>query len=221
HKGGVHVDALMKGASYEHINPALVGNTQIVILSDLSGRANIVEIAKKFGYKITKDDFRVKEMLQAVEEMEKQGYDIGDIPSEQFLLVERFFGKKKEFFKIETWRIMSEQRNGEYSECVLTGVVDGKTREVVAPVNGGPVNAAYRSLRKMVATNYQQIKEIKLIDYKVMIAEDKGPASSVRVYVIFTDNKDEWGCVGVSTNILEASLFAIEKGFKYYLLKNC
>ena len=220
HKGGVHVDALMKGASYEHMNPLLVGNKQSIVLSELSGKANIVEIAKKYGYDVNKEDIRVKEMLAKVEEMEKKGYDIGDIPAEQYLLVERFFGKKKEIFKINTWRIMSEHRNGEYSECVITGSVDDKQREVVAPVNGGPVDAVYRSLQKMIATNYKEIKEVTLVDYKVMIAEESGAGSSVRVYVEFKHNDEEWGCVGVSGNILEASLMAIEKGFKYFMLRN-
>ena len=84
---------------------------------------------------------------------------------------------------------MSEHRNGEYSECVITGLVDNKQREVVAPLKGGPVDAAYRSLQKMIATNYKQIEEVLLYDYKVMIAQDAGASSSVRVYIEFKDGK--------------------------------
>lgn len=221
HKGGIHVDAVMKGASYEHIDPSLVGNKREIILSDLSGKANIVEVAKKFNVEVKKDDERVSAMLKAVELMEKKGYDIGDLNAEQFLLVDKFFGQGKDFFKIDTWKIMSEQRNGEFSEAVLTGTVDGKNREVVAPVVGGPVGAAYSALMKMIGTNHKEMKEIKLINYKVMIAEDQGANSSVRVYIEFKNGKEEWGTVGVSPNILEASLEAIEKGFRYYLVKWC
>jgi 2-isopropylmalate synthase len=160
-------------------------------------------------------------MLKKVELLEKKGYDIGNLPAEQYLLVHTFFGRKKDFFKIKSWKIMSEHRKDEYSECVLTGFVDGKNREVVAPVNGGPVDAAFHSLKKMISTNYKKINEVSLVNYKVMIAEDLGARSSVRVYIEFKNKGEEWGTVGVSSNILKASLEAIEKGFRYYLLKNC
>ena len=221
HKGGIHVDAMIKGASYEHINPELVGNKRDIVLSELSGKANIVATAKKFGYNADKDDPKVKDMLNEIEMLENKGYDIGNLPAEQLLLVEKFFGKKREFFKIETWKVMSEQRNGEFSESVITGVVDGKERQAVAPVKGGPVEAMYHALVKLIATNYNKIGTVKLINYKVMIAQDKGAESSVRVYIEFKDGSEEWGTVGVSTNILEASLEAIEKGFRYYLLRYC
>ena len=221
HKGGIHVDAIMKGASYEHIDPSKVGNKRDIVLSDLSGKANIIEVAKKFGFKVKKDNPKVALMLKEVELLEKKGYDIGDLNAEQFLLVDKHFGKGKEFFDIKTWKITSEQRNGEFSESVITGTVDGKNREVVAPVHGGPVDAAYHALMKMIATNYKQIKDIQLINYKVMIAEDQGAESSVRVYIEFKNEKEEWGTVGVSPNILEASLEAIEKGFRYFLVRHC
>jgi len=219
HKGGIHVDALMKGASYEHINPHLVGNKQDIILSELSGKSNIVEVVKKFGHSVDKNNPQVKKMLDKVEELEKKGYDVGSLKAEQYLLTEHFFGNKKEFFEIKTWKVMSEQRNGEFSECVITGTVDSKSREVVAPVDGGPVDASFKALQKMIATNYKNINNVKLINYKVMIAEDQGAESSVRVYIEFKSNGEEWGTVGVNPNILEASLEAIGKGFRYYLLK--
>jgi 2-isopropylmalate synthase len=221
HKGGIHVDAVMKGASYEHIDPVTVGNRRDIVLSDLSGKANIVEVARKFGFKVKKDNPDVATMLKEVENLEKKGYDIGDLNAEQCLLADKYFGKKNGYFKIDTWKITTEQRNGEFSECVLTGTVDGKNREVVAPVHGGPVDAIFNALMKMVATNYKKIKSVKLINYKVMIAEDQGAESSVRVYIEFRDGKEEWGTVGVSGNILEASLEAIEKGFRYFLVKYC
>ena len=220
HKGGIHVDAIMKGASYEHINPELVGNKRDIVLSDLSGKANIVGVLKKFNVKADKNHPNVKKMLDKVEELERKGYDVGSLPAEQFLLKEEFFGNKGKIFTINTWKIVSEQRNGEFSECVLTGKVNGKDVEVVAPVKGGPVDAVYHALKKMITSLHKEIEKVELINYKVMIAEDQGAESSVRVYIEFKDNGNEWGTAGVSTNILEASLEAIEKGFRYYLLKN-
>ncbi|MBU0629157.1 MAG: citramalate synthase [Nanoarchaeota archaeon] len=218
HKGGVHVDALMKGASYEHIDMTLVGNKRKIILSELSGKANIVEVLKKFNVKVSKDHPNVQKMLEKVEELERKGYDIGTLPAEQFLLKEEFFGKKGKIFEIKAWKILSEVKDEEFSECVLSGKINGKEIKVVAPVKGGPVDAVYSALKKMIEPMNPKIVNVQLINYKVMIAEDKGAESSVRVYIEFKDNGDEWGTVGVSTNILEASLEAIEKGFKHYLL---
>ncbi len=220
HKGGIHVDALMKGASYEHINPELVGNKRGIVLSDLSGKANIIEVLKKFNIKVKKDDVKVEKMLKKVELLERKGYDIGSLPAEQFLLKEEFFGKRGGVFNIATWKIASEQKNGEFSECILTGKVNGKEIEVVAPVKGGPVDAVYHALRKMVGSLHKEIEKVQLVNYKVMIAEDLGAESSVRVYIEFKNNGEEWGTVGASTNILEASLEAIEKGLRYFLLRH-
>jgi 2-isopropylmalate synthase len=220
HKGGIHVDAVMKGASYEHINPEAVGNVRDIVLSDLSGKANIIELLKKFNIKANKDDPKVKEMLDEVEKLEKKGYDIGNLDAEKYLLVDKFFGKNKDFFKIKTWKVSSEQKNGEFSEALITGTVDGKESEATSPVKGGPVDAIYTALKKLITKKHKEIEKLSLINYKVMIAQDLGAESSVRVYIEFKNGSEEWGTVGVSTNIIEASLEAIEKGFRYYLVKN-
>ena len=219
HKGGVHVDAVMKGASYEHINPELVGNSREFVLSDLSGKATIVEVAKKFGYKLTKDDSKVKNMLAKVEQMEKEGYDIGSLKAEQFLLVEEFIGGKKSPFNVDSWEILSEHKGKEQTTCRMSGAVKGVGVGKKDAVEGGPVDAAYRALQKMIAQIHKQIYDVKLTNYKVMIAEDKGAESTVRVYIEFKDGDEEWACVGVNSNILTASFEAIVKGFKYYLMK--
>ncbi len=223
HKGGIHVDAISKGATYEFITPALVGNNRSIVLSDLSGSANIVEVVKKFGYTVNKKDSRVKAMLEEVKLLESKGYRISDIKAEQYLLTDKHFNGHKRFFEIEDVKFLSEVRDGkDYNECVIVGTVDGKNREVVFPVKGafgGPVDSAYKCLQKMIATNYKQIKDVSLVNYKVMIVVDKGHESAVRVYVGFKDKKEEWSTNGVDTNILKASLEAIEKGFRYYLLK--
>ena len=220
HKGGIHVDAVSKGASYEHINPSLVGNARNIVLSDLSGSANIVEALKQFKIQTDKSDPRVREMLEEVKLLEKQGYDIGDLEAEKFLLSNKHFLNKNPVFKINDWKIMSEERDSTlYSECVLTGTVQGKPCQVVAPVKGrGPVDATYTALKKFL-NQFPKLSGIQLINYKVMIAEDKGAESSVRVYIEFKNNGHEWATIGVNKNILNASLEAIEKGFRYYLLR--
>ncbi|MDO8740771.1 MAG: citramalate synthase [Candidatus Woesearchaeota archaeon] len=222
HKGGVHVDALSKGASYEHIDPEAVGNSRDIVLSDLSGSANIVEAVKQFGVNADKKDPRIKEMLDEVKLLEKKGYDIGDLEAEKYLLANKHFLKKDPLFTINGWKIISENIDGElYSECIMDGNVNGSKIDVIAPVKEqGPVDAAYDAFKKLLAS-FRQLDDIKLINYKVMIAEDKGAESSVRVYIEFSNNGNEWATIGVNENILSASLEAIEKGFRYYLLRFC
>ncbi|MFC1690734.1 citramalate synthase [Nanoarchaeota archaeon] len=220
HKGGIHVDAIIKGASYEHINPEIVGNKRAIVLSDLSGKANIVEIAKIFGIKTNKNDPAVKEMLKAVEELESKGYLINDIPAEQELLINKYFKHKELPFVVNTWKISTMERRGNFSECVITGSVGKKHWDMVAPsFEKGPVGAAYTAIQRLAARRSKKIYQVKLVNYKVMMAENKGAESSVRVFIEFTDGKHNWGCVGVSDNIIEASMEAIQKGFTYYLQK--
>ena len=220
HKGGIHVDAISKGASYEHISPELVGNKRQIILSDLSGKANIVEVVKKFGYNLDKTNPNIQKMLKEVELLESKGYDIGSLESEQFLLTEKYFGALKNFFEIKNWDIRTRKiNNKEFSECILTGLVKGKEQEVLATVEGGPVDAIYKAIKKLLI-DYKEVASLKLIDYKVMIAQDKGIESSVRVYIELKALDESFGTIGVSTNILEASLEAIKKGFIYYLQKH-
>ncbi|MFC1704836.1 citramalate synthase, partial [Nanoarchaeota archaeon] len=143
HKGGVHVDALMKGATYEHVDPAAVGNMREIVLSDLSGKANVVGVVKEFGLKVGKDDPRVREMLKDVESMEKKGYDIGGIKAERFLLHQKHFGKNPELFRVKKWSVKSEhddELNKETSMCELTVDAKGKLQKFSDAVEGGPVD---------------------------------------------------------------------------------
>jgi 2-isopropylmalate synthase len=219
HKGGVHVDGLLKGASYEHINPTQVGNSREFILSELSGKSSVIDMLGKKGINADKNDPRVDSMLKEIKSMEERGYGIESLDPEKHLLIDRHFGSDEQFFKVKTWRVTSEDRAGEFSECVVSGQVGGEERQVVSMVKGGPVDALYTAMQKLIAKKYPSIKEVKLINYKVMIAEDMGASSTVRVFIKF-QNSETWANVGVSTNILKASVEAIEKGFRYHLLSS-
>ena len=213
----------MKGASYEHVDPSKVGNMREVVLSDLSGKANIVEVAKEFGVRVKKGHPKVREMLKEVEQMEKKGYDIGGLKAERFLLHEKYFGKYPKLFRVKKWSVNSEhddETGKELSSCKLVVSAKGKVKEFSESVEGGPVDALYKALRTAIAKSYKNLQDIKLLNYKVRIFEEKGVESTVRVYIEFKNGKEEWGTVGVSANILEASFKAIVKGFKYYLMKS-
>ena len=213
HKGGIHVDAINKGASYEHINPITVGNKRDVVLSDLSGKANVLEVLKKFGVTIEKHDPKVEEMLSLVEEMEKHGYDMGALPAEQFLLKEKVH-KTPMPLQIKSWEIRSEEGDEEYAECSIKAKVRGQEKASSSRVSGGPVDAAFQAMNELVSTS----KEIEISNFKVVIVKDHAEKSAVRVYVEFSENAHVFGTVGISTNILKASIEAIEKGFNYWLL---
>lgn len=221
HKGGIHVDAISKGASYEHIDPSLVGNKRNIILSDLSGKANIVEMLKSFGIKdVDKNDKRVLQLLKKIESLEKKGYDIGDVDAEKYLLYKEFFDKT-EPITIKSWEVKSKFNKEEKSECKIVGIVHGEEKEAKAEVTGGPVEAAYGALKQFISSNHENVINVKLSNYKVRIAEEKEESSTVRVYIKFVDEKgNEWATVGVNKNILQASFEAIEKGFRYYLMRD-
>ncbi|MAG72195.1 MAG: citramalate synthase [Acidobacteria bacterium] len=223
HKGGIHVDAVSKGASYEFMNPEDVGNQRETILSDLSGKANIVEMVKKFGYEIDKNDKRIAKMLIKVKGMEKEGYDINGVEAEQYLLTKQFFNNAGEFIKIEFFDVRSIGRKSTRSTCFMKAAIENEMIEYESKVSGGPVDALYCALQNMLKKVYPDINKLKLENYKVRIAEQKGVSSSVRVYVEFSFNKNrnkqEWATVGVNDNILTASLEAVKKGFEYYFMK--
>ena len=221
HKGGIHVDAISKGASYEHIAPSLVGNKRSIILSDLSGKANVIEILKDFGLEcIEKNDQRIIEMLKKIELMEKKGYDIGDLDVEKYLLVNEFFKDNKNIFKIDSWEIISSYKNrAEKSDCLIIGSLGDEKREVTSSIEGGPVDAAYNAIKKFLKNDYKGLDCIHLINYKVRIAEDKGESSTVRVFIEFDCSGKSFSTVGVDSNIFVASMEAITKAFRYYLLQ--
>ena len=224
HKGGIHVDAISKGAKYEHIEPELVGNKRDIVLSDLSGSANIVEVLKSFGMKIDKKDPRVKSMLNDVKSLEKKGYDIQDLKAEKFLLMHKNFIKEKGAFLVDrnNWNVTTGRKNGrEFSKSNIRGKLSSKLKNISTHVQDrGPVDATYEALKKLISYKYKEIENINLTNFKVMIAQDKGVESSVKVYIQFKNHKEEFSTTGISTNIIEASMEAIVKGFRYYILKN-
>ena len=215
HKGGIHVDAINKGASYEHIDPAHVGNKRDIVLSELGGKANILEVLKKFGVTIEKHDPKVKEMLSLVEEMEKEGYGMGTLPAEQYLLKERL-EKSVLPLSIQRWEIRSEGGDIEYVECSINAKVAGMEKAASAHVSGGPIDAAFQAMNELSLPLLKS--PLELTNFKVAIVKDHSEKSAVRVYVEFSYRGETFGTVGVSANILKASIEAIEKGFNFCLL---
>jgi len=219
HKGGVHVDAVIKNrVAYEHIDPDRVGNLRLFSVSELSGKANILAKAKEFGLRVAKGDPVVTRLLSKIKEMEFQGYQLEGADGSLYLLMAKELGTYRKLFSVLQWRTISESRDGGFAAESSIKIRVGDKEIYVVSEGNGPVNAQDRALRKAMTEFFPEINKIQLINYKVSIAETaEGTASSVRSFIEFTDGRSNWITVGVSTNILEASKQGLIDGYDYYL----
>jgi 2-isopropylmalate synthase len=223
HKAGVHIDAHSKGLSYEHEEPEYFGNKRILLMNSLGGRSSIIHIAENFGHKLDKNNpvakEKIEELFEELKEYEKKGYKIGSIEAEQFLLIEKYFGNADDFFEIKEWEIKSEFKNGKEKSCFeITCIIDKQLIKEEFCVNGGPVDAAFKTIKKVLCKKYPAVEKISLLDFHVSIARSNKEESSVRTRIDFADG-DLFSTVGVDKNILESAIEALEKGFRYYLMK--
>ena len=221
HKGGTHVNAVQKlAASYEHIDPALVGNTRNVLVSDLAGRSNILLKAQELGFRLTKDTPELKPILDRIKELEHAGYEFEAAEASLALLIGKTLRHRELPFRVDAYHV-SMRRNGRDSICEATVkvVVGGKAAHTVAD-GDGPVNALDGALRLALVKFFPQLQNVTLTDYKVRILDTAtGTAAKTRVLIQSADGRREWGTVGVSENIIEASLQALVDSMEFALLK--
>jgi 2-isopropylmalate synthase len=220
HKGGTHVNAVQKlTASYEHIDPALVGNARNVLISDLAGRSNIVMKAQELGFKLTNDTPELKPILNRIKELEHEGYEFEAAEGSLALLIGKTLKHREPLFHVDAYHV-SMRRDAKESVCEATIKVRvGNKRAQTVAEGDGPVNALDGALRAALAKFYPQLKRVTLTDYKVRILDsDTGTAAKTRVLIESTDGKREWGTVGVSENIIEASLQALVDSMEYALI---
>ena len=221
HKGGAHVNAVQKlTTSYEHIDPALVGNRRTVLISDLAGRSNIVIKAQELGFKISNDTPELKSILNRVKELENQGYEYEAAEGSLALLIGKTLRQRDVPFTVETYHV-SMRRDSRESVCEATVRVRvGKKVHHEVAEGDGPVNALDGALRAALARSFPRLKKVTLTDYKVRILDSgTGTAAKTRVLIQSTDGQREWGTVGVDENIIEASLQALVDSMEYALLK--
>ncbi|MGD0087885.1 MAG: citramalate synthase [Verrucomicrobiota bacterium] len=221
HKGGAHVNAVQKlTTSYEHIDPALVGNRRTVLISDLAGRSNIVIKAQELGFPITNDTPELKAILNRVKELENQGYEYEAAEGSLALLIGKTLRHRKVPFTVETYHV-SMRRDSRESVCEATVHIRvGKTVHHEVAEGDGPVNALDGALRAALARSFPKLKKVTLTDYKVRILDSAtGTAAKTRVLIQSSDGRHEWGTVGVNENIIEASLQALVDSMEYALLK--
>jgi len=222
HKGGVHVSAVMKDSKmYEHIQPELVGNKQRVLISDLSGQSNIRYKAKEVGIDISEDKELSKRLVNYIKSLEYDGYQFDGAEASFELLFRTETNEFSPFFKLIDAKVnvFYDSDGHTSSEAVLKIEVNNEIEHTAADGNG-PVNALDTALRKALLRFYPEIANIKLVDYKVRVLDEKeGTGAKVRVMIESSDGNDTWGTVGVSTNIIEASFKALSDSINYCLFK--
>uniref|UniRef100_A0A831U1P0 Citramalate synthase n=1 Tax=Geobacter metallireducens TaxID=28232 RepID=A0A831U1P0_GEOME len=221
HKGGVHVSAIQRHPeTYEHMRPELVGNMTRVLISDLSGRSNILAKAEEFNINMDSKDPVTLEILDNIKEMENRGYQFEGAEASFELLMKRALGSHRKFFSVIGFRVIDEKRHEDqkpFSEATIMVKVGGKVEHTAAEGNG-PVNALDNALRKALEKFYPKLKEVKLLDYKVrVLPAGQGTASSIRVLIESGDKEARWGTVGVSENIIDASYQALIDSIEYKL----
>ena len=223
HKGGMHVHGVTRIAeSYEHIKPEWVGNERRVLVSELSGRSNIV--AKTTKYRLEHDADLMKRILERVQDSENRGYQFEAAEASFDLLVQKVAGTYQPKFERLQYGISvrTEQDRELVTEATIKLRVNGKTEHVVAE-GDGPVNALDTALRKALTPAYPRLAEMHLVDYKVRVINSaEGTAARVRVLIESCDTSDEevWSTVGVSENIIEASWLALVDSVEYKLCKD-
>jgi 2-isopropylmalate synthase len=223
HKGGIHVSAVLKNrATYEHIEPETIGNHRRVLVSDLSGQSNVIYKAKEFGIDLDPKDPAVKKIVREVKLLENKGYQFEGAEASFEILMRRALKQYRPFFKLISFQVIdgkSEKEKSPHAQATIQISVDGK-KEKTSARGVGPVNAMDHALRKALERFYPQLKEVRLIDYKVrVLPAGSGTASQVRVLIESGDKTSEWGTVGVSENIIEASWQALVDSLEYKLLK--
>ncbi len=221
HKGGTHVNAVQKlASSYEHIDPAKVGNRRHVLVSDLAGRSNIVLKAQELGFKVNNDTPELRTILTRIKELEHKGFEFEAAEGSLALLIRKLLKHKEAPFTVEAYHVsMRRESGGSICEATIKVRVDGELAHTVAE-GDGPVNALDSALRAALVNFYPHLKKVTLTDYKVRILDtETGTGAKTRVLIESTDGKDEWGTVGCDASIIEASLQALTDSMEYALLR--
>lgn len=221
HKAGMHVDGVQKiSSSFEHIDPAKVGNKRKFLLSEFSGRTALLNKLNTIAPGFSKQSPQIGQLMERIKEMEHQGYQFEGADASFELLVKKFLGQFTPHFQVLLYKTMGEfpaKNGGMQSTAMIHIAVDDK-EEITAAMGNGPVNALDKALRKALTVFYPQLKDVYLIDYKVRVFDtERATESRVRVLIESTNGKESWTTVGISTDIVEASWNALVDSMEYSL----
>ena len=225
-KGGLHASGVQKDSrSYEHVEPEIVGNQRSFVVSDQTGKSNIIARLKEVGLKFDVKDSRLDKLIENIKENEFKGFSYDTAEASFELMARRTLEKVPDYFVIGRFRVMDERRfnaKGDLvveSEASVTLNVGGQSFHEVA-IGNGPVNAVDTALRKALTKIYPSLNSVSLVDYKVRII-DSGSGTEATTSVLIEcedDNGDRWRSVGLSTNIIDASVMALYDSLTWRLL---
>lgn len=227
HKGGIHVSAVQKNPlTYEHIEPACVGNDRRILVSEQAGLSTVSEKLSRFGFAVDKSEAVVRDILTHIKHLENCGYQFEAAEASFELMVRKHLHQAPRLFEVRGFEVHSRvtpQENACTIDCASLAtvkvIVNGKTLLTVAEGNG-PVSALDAALRKALLSFYPMIEQFTLVDYKVRILDGcAGTSALTRVFVEFSNGQGKWSTIGVSGNIIEASYQAIAEGIEYGLLR--
>jgi 2-isopropylmalate synthase len=220
HKAGMHVNAIEKNpVSFEHIPPETVGNERRILISELSGGSNVMLKAIEMGVEMSKSSPEIKEVLSKLEQLEKKGYQFEGADASFQILIQKVLKRHKPFFEVMDLRVITEKAAScePHSEAIIKVKVNNEIEHTVGE-GDGPVNALDNALRKALTRFYPAIAKVHLVDYRVRILDpQEATAAKTRVIIETSDGENTWGTVGVSVNIIEASLEALVDSMEYKL----
>lgn len=224
HKGGMHIDGVMKDPrSFEHTDPEWVGNQRSFLMSEVSGRSTLLAKIQKVAPDMTKEHPAAQTLIDTVKSKEHAGYQYEGAESSFELLIRRELGLCIPHFNIQHFKIISEHptTDSNFGASSILKIQVGDQEELTATQGNGPVNALDKAIRKALEVFYPALKAVHLVDYKVRVLNsDNASGAKVRVLIESTDGQNNWSSVGVSTDIIEASLIALTDSMEYKLIKD-
>jgi len=226
HKGGVHVSAIIRNpATYEHVLPDHVGNARRVLVSELSGKSNLLYKAREMNLGIKQQE-KLSPALHKIKKLESEGYEFEAAEASVRVIMETAVNGEKEFFEIDNFRVITDmhgtgsQGNEKFTSEATVKVRVGQEWKHTVAEGDGPVHALDKALRLALNQFFEPLRNVRLIDYKVrVLPSEMGTASKVRVHILQSDGEESWTTVGVSENILEASYIALADGIRYKLMR--
>ncbi len=223
HKAGMHVNAVQKNPrSFEHVPPETVGNERRTLVSEGSGASSVLLKAIEMGVALKKSSPEVKEVLEALKEMEKQGYAFEAADASFRILVQKVLKQHRSFFDLDGFLVTIE-KGGKDEPCRSKARVKVRVQDQIAETEAegdGPVNALDRALRQALTRFYPEIERVVLTDFRVRILDpEEATAAKTRVVIESTDGRESWGTVGVSGNIIEAAWEALVDSMEYKLFR--
>ena len=231
HKGGLHASAAQKDPrTYEHIPPETVGNERSFVISDQIGRSNVLARFSEVGIEIPADDIRIEKLIREIKEKEYNGWSFDSAEASFELLARKALGQVPDYFTIGRFRVTDERRFNAKGELVVeseatAAITIGSHTQYEVEYGNGPVHAIDKAIRKALIQFYPSLGDVDLIDFKVRILEphegQKGTGAVTRVLIEFKDEHDlVWRTVGVSTNIIDASVMALSDGMVWKLMND-